>query len=383
MTVQKTRTKSGALRYRALVKSGSAQITGAHGWTPDKRTAQADERTLLDQRDAGRLAAAAGQTLGTYLDAYVGQLVEHASTGKPLAPTTAGKYRDQARRISAVIGDVRLTALREQHVEDLRRELLDVRRLAAPTVRDTLAFLGRALGKAERRGLLRVANPASAQAVFRPAGKAQPAPVIHADTAHRILATVVGHQHLDAAVHLGLLCGLRREEILGLRWSAVDLDARTIEMRPGDVLTLADGELHFGDPKTDAGTRTVPVAPQAVEALRRHRALQTERRIGSSGTWQRDLVIEIDGEPFRPDSFSRSWRQFAARHDLAGITFHDLRHGGAQILVEIGMPVEHALRIGGWSGREILAAYAPVLSPEQLATYAAAMGAHVENGGAR
>jgi integrase len=277
-----------------------------------------------------------------------------ARGGSPLAPTTATKYRDQSRRIAGVIGDVPLSRLREADVERLRDELLE-RGNAGTTVNNTLRLLGSALEVAERRGLLRVPNPAAARHVERPSAKSTPAPVLEPEAARRILEAVVGDPVLDVAVHLALGGTLRRAEVLGLRWSAVDLEAGTL------TITATYNGHGFAGPKSDAGVRVIPAAPFVLEALRRHRDAQAVAPIADA------LVLSNGGRPYNPTSLSRAWRLFREAHaELvpAGMTYHDLRHGAAQALVEAGVSREVIMRVAGWSADAMPELYAPGLSDE-------------------
>lgn len=106
--------------------------------------------------------------------------------------------------------------------------------------------------------------------------------------------------------------GLRRGELLALRWRDVELDRRVDGesaplLRVTASLQRIDGQDVFLPPKTDRARRTVGLPPAAVALLRRHRREQLERRILLGEAWtDLDLVIERgDGEPFPPDSLSR------------------------------------------------------------------------------
>lgn len=119
---------------------------------------------------------------------------------------------------------------------------------------------------------------------------------------------------------------LRREEVLGLGREHVDLDAGTVRIER--MLTYANGELHFGGPKSDAGQRTIPMAPFVRDALRRHRKAQNERRLLYGKAWNadHDLVVDYgDGSPWLPPTFSTYWARFARANGFDGVSFHTLR----------------------------------------------------------
>ena len=171
--------------------------------------------------------------------------------GRALAPTTRQRYSDSVRHVSESIGRVRLSDLRPSHVERVRDRLLSDG-LAPQTVSDVLRVLSQALSRAEARGLVG-RNPADPKLVHRPTGTPTSFTVIDPALAGAILNAATGQDSWDAAVHLALGLGLRREEVLGLRWSDVD-DAVHVRQ----ALTAADGKLHIGPPKSKAGRRNLP-----------------------------------------------------------------------------------------------------------------------------
>lgn len=237
--------------------------------TGSKRDAQRELTKLLRERDEGKLSDGR-QALGLYLaEDWLPAVARTSKRGKPLAPTTRARYADAIRRVSDVIGKVRLRDLRADHVEKVRERLL-AGGLAPQTVSDVLRVLSQALGRAEARGLAK--NWAAAQIVSRPVGEKPTFTTIDRALGQRILAAVVGTDPWDAAAHLALGLGLRREEILALRWADV---SDTVKVHR--VLTWTEGEYHVGPPKSEAGEREIPIPAFVASALKRHRATQGER----------------------------------------------------------------------------------------------------------
>jgi len=277
--------------------------------------------------------------------------------GTPLAPTTRQRYRDSVRHVSREIGAVRLCDLRPQHVEQVRDALLE-RGLKPQTVSDVLRVLAQALARAEARGLVG-RNYADPSLVQRPVGERASFQVIDAKRGQEILAAVVGTDPWDAAVHLALGLGLRREEVLGLRWSDVD-DAVHVRR----TLTAAEGAFHFGPPKSAAGRRDLPLPGFVERALRRHRLEQSERLLGL-GIRPGLVVCNPIGEPFQPASFSGMWKDWATDHGFERLTFHGLRHGAATLMLASGVPDVVAMRAMGHADTRILARYQDVVGELQ------------------
>jgi len=235
-----------------------------------RKAADRELTTMLRDLDAGTLADGR-QPLERYLiEEWLPAVSAVSKRGRALAPTTRQRYRDACRHVSKIIGKVRLDELRPVHVEKVRDRLLESG-LAPQTVSDVLRVLSQALSRAEARGLVG-RNAAAPELVHRPVGERRSFTVIDAKLGGRILEAATGADPWDAAVHLALGLGLRREEVLGLQWVDVD-DAVHIRR----TLTAADGAFHFGPPKSAAGRRDLPMPGFVARAIRRHKLEQSER----------------------------------------------------------------------------------------------------------
>jgi integrase len=211
-----------------------------------------------------------------------------------------------------------------------------------------------ALARAEAKGWVG-RNWAAASIVNRPTGPKRDFLVIDQAKARKILKSVVGADPWDAAVHLALGLGLRREEVLALRWEDV---GEAVKVRR--ALTYAAGEYHVGPPKSEAGEREIPIPGFVADALRRHRVTQAERLL-AIGIRPELIVDNGIGEPWLPASFSTGWRRFAEAHGFDGVTFHTLRHGAATLLLAAGVADTVALEVMGHADTRILRHYQEVV----------------------
>jgi integrase len=135
---------------------------------------------------------------------------------------------------------------------------------------------------------------------------------------------------------LGVTCGLRRGEIVALRWRSVDLDAGQLS-----VVAAAEQTNHGTrekEPKSGKG-RTVALPAMVISELRRYRLQQAQwlLKLGKRLTDDRHVVTREDGEPYPPRSLSRSFRKFMSRHRLPQIRLHDLRHSHATQMLAGGI----------------------------------------------
>jgi integrase len=145
-------------------------------------------------------------------------------------------------------------------------------------------------------------------------------------------------QPLYAKVILAMFTGLRRAELLALRWSHVDLDAKSIVVREAIEETRAG--LRLKPPKSKAGKREIALPDIVVETLRDHRRRQLEQRLqlGLGKLPDALLFSRLDGSPESPWVLSKQWARAATALGLA-VTFHALRHTHVSMLIDAGIDV--------------------------------------------
>lgn len=325
-----------------------------------RRTAERELTTMLKDLDAGTLADGR-QRLARYLtEEWLPAVSAVSKRGRALAPTTRARYAEAAGHVSRIIGRVQLCDLRAKHVERLRDRLLVEERLSPQTIADVLRVLAQALSRAEAKGWVG-RNWADPRLVNRPVGPKPRFTVIEPKLGATILEAVVGVDPWDAAVHLALGLGLRREEVLGLRWE--DVDDKTVHVR--QTLTYAGGAMHVGPPKSDAGERDLPLPAFVARSLKRHRAAQAERLL-AIGIIPSLVVDNGIGEPWIPASFSTGWRRFAKAHGFSDVKFHGLRHGAATLMLAAGVSDAVAIKLTGHADTKILRRYQEVVDELKL-----------------
>lgn len=133
------------------------------------------------------------------------------------------------------------------------------------------------------------------------------------------------------------LAGLRRSEVLGLRWSDVDFDADTVSVAQGRVVVEGTGTV-TGDPKSKRSRRALPMPVDVLTALRTFRLRQAEERlaIGSQYPDTGLVAVNADGSPIRPETYSSQFAQHAKDAGVPVIRLHDVRHTAATMLLDGG-----------------------------------------------
>jgi integrase len=137
---------------------------------------------------------------------------------------------------------------------------------------------------------------------------------------------------------LAITTGLRRGELLGLRWEDVDLERGTL--RVGRSLVREEGRHTVGETKTRRGRRQVNLTPRTVNALKAHRKRQLEERMRLAGAYKdRGLVFSTSvGTPVNPENLvNRSFKPLLKKAGLPEIRFHNLRHTCATLLLSRGV----------------------------------------------
>jgi integrase len=295
---------------------------------------------LLHEAATGGLVDPGRVTVGEWLDRWL-----HDIAKPNVAARTWERYSEIVRlHLKPHLGKIPLHQLRPAHIQRLYAALQEAGKHPR-----TILHVHRVLHTALRLALkLEVAARNPCDAVSPPKVRPQEIPVVtEAELAQIVRGSEGSRLHIP--VLLAALCGLRRGEILALRWSDVDLERGILQVRRSLEKVRVDGQrvVRFKEPKTGKA-RAVALPPLVVEALRRHRKVQLEERLRAGPEWKdRDLVVcGPFGEPLSPSSVSREFRRLIQRLGLRG-RFHDLRHAHATLAIRLGADIRTvAARLG-------------------------------------
>jgi integrase len=334
---------SWELRYPVPRGADGKRRTATETFRGSKRKAEARLRELMGAVDKGQHVDRSAVT--------VAELVGERLALWQVSPLTRERYEMRATMIKRHLGTMQLQKLDTRDVERWHGQLR-ADGIGPSTIRNSHQLLARVLDDALRHKM-----------VARNAAREQPAPAAPAgkiklpseDQIGPMLEALRGTDFYAAAV-LTIYCGLRRGELLALRW-VPDIDGRTLTVARSLEETQAHG-LRFKSPKTDSGEGTISLPTAAVDALRDHRRQQLELRLAlGAGKPPADALVfpAIDGGPQSPNAFSVRWRRTVARLKLPPVKWHGLRHLHCSLMLRHGVDLATASKRLGHSRVDVTA----------------------------
>lgn len=303
-----------------------------------KREAQAELRKALLELDKGTYIDASKTTLGDFLDRWLRDWAAHNVSAK-----TRERYAGLiATSIKPHLGARNLQKLRPADLASLYTKLVTAGRkggesgLAPRTVGHVHRILHRALGHAARWGE-RTDNPASL--VEPPRVEQEEIAILGQDDIRTVLAKLRSKPLYMIAL-VGLSTGMRRGEILALRWRDIDFAAGRIRVEQS--LEQTKEGLRFKSPKTKSGRRSITIPASVSTELKAHLRLRQEQflAIGRGKVPDDGLVFcDENGQPLSPNAVTKAWSASVVSLGLPDVTLHAWRHTHASQLIAAGMDV--------------------------------------------
>ena len=350
----RTGTGEGSVYQRSSDGRWVASFVDATGqrhqlYAPSEREVRRQLRVELKERDRG--VTDAHLTLGAWLDRWLAAL--------DVRPTTAADYR---YKVSLVPQWARERLLVELTPSDVQRLLDEITAggtasgepRAPSTVAQVRSVLRRALGQAERWGMVGRNVASLVDAPMNGAGDIEP---LSLDEVQALIAAVEGHR-LESLYTTAVALGLRRGEALGLTWPDVDLERATLTVRRQLTVTNR-GVVVIGPPKTRRSSRRLALPQVCVEVIDEQRQRQDEERRRLSDVWQdHDLVWPSElGTPLSPRNLLRHLHRTCERAGIRRVSFHTLRHSAATIMLAQGVPERVIMDVLGHSTPAMMVRY--------------------------
>ncbi len=328
-------------RFYAVIYEGLDPVTSRErrSWHPAGSDRAEAERlaTELAAKETSRVDMSRSLTFGAYLTSqWLPAKRLHLATS-----TYRGYERNVQRHIIPTLGRIGLRRLRYEQIETLYDTLMHPvvgRGLASKTVYSVHLIIRGALTDAARRGLVSrnvalVARAPRQRALQRTEGTA-----LTDVELRQLLRTAAGHR-LFPIYWLTAVTGMRRNEVLGLKWPDIDFNKQRLHLNRG--LVAVGYEVHQTRGKTKTARRSIDLDATTLTVLSGWRAYQAAEfaavGIHNPEQW---VFTDGDGEPVHPHAVYEAFRRIVHNAEIPTIRFHDLRHTHGSLLLKEGIPVK-------------------------------------------
>lgn len=350
--------------WSIAVSLGKDPITGKRnqktfsGYKTEKEAEKALAKIIYEY-NSGMYVEPSKITLSEFLENWLEVRVQ-----RTVRPSTFDSYsRAIKKRIIPALGNLTLQKLNVLHIENFISDL-SKENLTPEYITYIHAILRTALYQAVRWEILQK-NPAASASPPRipkrvPKVWNQQQVKLFLENARE------GKSNYYIVYLLAIWTGMRRGEILGLRWKDIDLEAGTISIVQNLVYT--GKRLLIQEPKTPGSIRTVTISPFVVKELRNYKETQNQQKQLLGPAYEdNDLVIVNEmGNPLHPRSLSGNYGNLIKKLNLDRIRFHDLRHVHATLLLKIGEhPKVVSERLGHSNTKMTMDTYSHVTSNMQ------------------
>ncbi len=331
-SIREIKTKSG-VSYQITVEGGYDELTGKRiraykNVKGSKREANSVMHKMITEMEQGKLTVRNNKTVAEWMDEWLDNYLPN------IEETTRIGYKTKIRcYINPALGEIYIKSLKPEHIQKMINEMIG-RELSPKNIRDTFNNINAAMKKAVKLRLIPY-NPC--EAVELPKLKKYRAKVYPIEMIHELLNTA---KDLDIYIPIFLLVmmGLRRGELLALKWEDIDFKNNVLKVRR-NLVNGEKGNIVIKAPKSEAGIRDIHLGEEAIAVLKEAR-LQYMNDAFSCGMGFQNLgfvVHQKDGSPIKPDSMTQKWTRFLKMNNLPKIRLHDLRHSNATALIQAGV----------------------------------------------
>lgn len=306
-----------------------------HSFAGTKRQAQSECARLIAELEAGNYVQPSKQTVSAFL-------IEWLAFIKPtVSPKTHERYTEICtKNLTPIIGDAVLSKLKTDKIDQgFAKALTEGRRqssggLSPRTVHHMRRVLIKALNQAvtwdrlTKNPALATTPPKIERQKMLAYDAAQTAALIEAFRPSRMFIPML----------LAVMCGLRRGEILALRWQHVELGDNRRQLAIVQSAEQTKAGVRYKEPKAGRA-RTVALSSMMLTELKAHKLRQAEEqlRIGIRPDDDSFVIAQADGKPLKPVSLTHEWTRLLAKTFLPRIRFHDLRHTHASQMLANGV----------------------------------------------
>jgi integrase len=327
--------KPKIISYRIGVSLGRDSDTGKYQylWETIKDTKREAEKrlsALIHEHDTGQLSKPGKDTVSSFLDRW------YQEYAKPNTAPRTGEVYEQIIRVHLKphLGTILLSGLRREHIQKYYSDSM-TSGLSPQSIRHHHTLLHKALGTAMEWGLL---SRNVADEVKPPRVERKEMQIWNTDEVTQFLkaSEPTGYHVL---FHTLIYTGMRRSELLALRWEDVDFMFGQVSISRG-LHQLKDSSYIFRNTKTVKSRRQVALTPSNLLVLQKHyeACKSLSEKIGIDFNDSTLVFCHIEnGNPMRPNTITRAWTLTAIKAGLKPIRLHDARHFHASQLLRQGV----------------------------------------------
>ena len=308
--------------------------TAGQNWLIEQKFALLSQSKLSKPEGAIEPDDETHQTLGDYLSTWFGV---HQSGLK--ATTRSDYQRIIEKHICPAIGELTLSTLRRSVFDQFYARLIE-----QGMGRTYVIYIHRVLRKALEDAVddrLLAYNPAEKAKLPRVERRKHRRSPLTLEETRRLVETAM-QTPIGSLVYTAVKTGMRQGELFALQWDDVDWQQRQIHVRRNVQRVKENGRptLVFSSPKSESGNRLISVGEGTMQTLQRQMEVVSMQRAAAGDRWQEFQLVfpSTVGTPRNPSNFLKAYRAVLKAANVPQITFHDLRHMAASIMLNNGVP---------------------------------------------
>lgn len=338
--VRKREVKNGKLTYQIIIEKPPDKSTGTRNRLyrtvhTNKKEAEKIMRDMIAELENKTYIQPTNITVKEWMNEW------YDTYQKPYrSESTLRSYRYQLDNyIIPKFGNIPIQDLSTMQVQKWINELsnespISHKPMSARSVKNIFLNLSAAMQTAERLDLIKK-NPC--KNVTLPQRKSHQVEVYDEKEIDSLIQCLKGTD-MEVPIMLALTLGLRRGELIALRWENVDLDNGIVHICENRVDGL-NGEVITKSPKSQAGIRDIPLSASLITMLKKHKLKYMKKQLKYGVGKNKDdyVICQHNGQPYKPFSFTKKFRTFLNKNNLRHIRLHDLRHTNASVMLSQGI----------------------------------------------
>ncbi|MCH5299006.1 MAG: site-specific integrase [Ruminococcus sp.] len=354
-TIQK-RKNSYLITVSLGYDSNGKQIRRTMTWKPERGMTkrqikeELDRQKVLFEQQCRNGQAAIDNRIK--LDDYISIYFENAKN--TLSEYNYKHYQNIVKNyISPALGHLKLKDITPLHIQKFVNQLQEIQtntktgKLAPATVRRYYTVAQSIFHSAYKLGIIGI-NPADGDRITLPKLEEEKTEIFNTTELQQVMQALENEPlQFKVLIHLAVITGCRRGELVGLKWSDINFTTRVLTVQRSNYKVTGQ-PIQSKETKTGK-RRYITIPPYCVKLLRKYRAEQSKHRLLLGDSWQGEnwVFIQADGQPMYPSTPTLQFSKFLKRNGISHKKFHALRHTSATLLLSNGTNIKNvASRLG-------------------------------------